>query len=123
MEEYEKRFLKEGEKDYIKFLKIRAIFFSIKRDNREQYVLIKLMKEIDLYKKTYPKSIYLPFLDSMFLKINLSLNFLDESISKLYNRLDKKEAALFYQVKIKDFLKNKYEIKEADTSWYIKIFE
>lgn len=123
LDEYIKKFGDYKKTEYAEFLKMKANFDSFIRPNRNQKLMSDTSKQIESFLYAYPNSIYRPLAETMLLKFNLAMHYLDLQILDLYERTGKDVSAEIYKDKI-----NNSPYKDADLipptlPWYRSIFE
>jgi len=65
----------------------------------------------------------MPLVDTMNARLYMAKASLDLSIAKLYEKKDKKEAAAFYNEKVKESWVNPDEIEAVNVPYYRTVFE
>ncbi len=123
LDEYIKRFALSKDIDYMRYLKIKANFLGFAYEFRDQELIENTIKEIAQYKMKYPKSQYMPLVDTMNARLYMAKASLDKEIADLYKRKGKKKASEYYEKKVKSSWVNMKEVKPANTPLYRKIFE
>ena len=123
LDEYEKRFIKDGQREYILFLKIKANFLGFKDANRDQELNIKLLDEIAGFKKSFPNSAYIPLIDVMSSRIYVYRDKMNKEIAGLYKRVGKPKASEFYKSKDSVDWIDYDKVEDIDTFWIKSIFE
>lgn len=123
LDEYIKRFALSKNIDYARYLKIKANFLGFTYQLRNQELIESTIKEIADFKTKYTRSPYMPLVDTMNARLYMAKASLDLSIAKLYEKKDKKEAAAFYNKKVKESWVNPNEIEAVDVPYYRAIFE
>ncbi len=123
LDEYIKRFALSKNIDYARYLKIKANFLGFTYQLRDQELTEDTIKEIADFKVKYPRSPYMPLVDTINARLYMAKASLDSSIAKLYTKLDKKAAADFYNKKVKESWVNSSEIEAVKVPFYRSIFE
>ena len=123
LDEYVKRFVLSKNIDYIRYLKIKANFLSIPEKFREQQLVSDTINESNIFIKKFPNSPYLPLVYTINSRLYMAKASLDKEISELYARIDKPNAAAFYDKKFEENWVEKEEIVPAQLPWYKSIFE
>ncbi len=116
LNQYEKRFASAKEIPWCEYQKIKIDFLSYQNAYTNQKKILNLINECKYYKLTYPNSIFLPEINTIYVKTLLTKKYLDAKIYKLYKKLGKEKAAQKYKTKIP---KNS---KPPKIPWYKKIF-
>lgn len=122
-DEYLKRYALSKNIDYVRFLKIKANFKGFVYDLRNQKLLEDTIAEIDTFKESFPKSSYMPLVDTMSSRLYMAKASLDKEIADLYRKLGKEEAAKYYDEKVKNSWVETDEIEDVDTPFYRYPFE
>ncbi len=123
LDEYIRRFADVQEREFATYLKMRAKFMALPNPRRDQSLINEALVEGEAYKKRYPQSHYLPAVDTMLVKLYLARANLNQTISGLYERLDKPKAQEYYAQKQKEAWIDWNEVEPPDTSWYREMFE
>ena len=114
--QYEKRFASASEIPWCEYQKIKIDFLSYKNAYTNQKKILDLMQECKTYQLTYPNSIFLPEVNTIYMKAFLTNQYLNDKIYKLYMKLHKPKAAKLYKTKIPKNSKPPY------IPWYKKLF-
>ncbi len=123
LDEYIKRFALSENIDYARYLKIKANFLGFAYQLRDQELIENTIKEIADFKSKYINSPYMPLVDTINARLYMAKASLDLSIAKLYEKKGKKEAAAFYNKKVKESWINPSEIEAVKVPYYRSIFE
>ncbi len=123
LDEYIKRFALSKNIDYMRYLKIKANFLGFAYEYRDQALIEDTIKEIADYKARYPRSQYMPLVDTMNARLYMAKASLDKEISDLYKRKDKKKASEYYNEKVENSWVDMKDVEPANTPFYRKIFE
>lgn len=123
LDEYLKKYASGSNIEEAKFLKIKAAFLGIKDVNKEQKLMLDTLKEIDRFEKAYPRSIYLPVVSTVKVRLHMSQYLLNENISSLYSRLGKEHASEFYKNKNAHSALNLTDIKAPEIGFLDAIFK
>jgi len=99
LDEYLKKYAKQGEVEHAKFLKIKAAFLGIKNINKDQKLMMDTLADVDQFITTYPRSIYRPMVDTLKVRLHMAQYMLNENIARLYERVGKDRAAKIYREK------------------------
>jgi outer membrane protein assembly factor BamD len=122
LDEYLKKYATGKSIEQAKFLKIKAAFLGIKDINKDQKLMMDTLREVDTFVKTYPSSIYLPVVETLKVRLNMSQYMLNENISRLYQRMGKEDAAKIYKDKNANSPLNLADIKAPEAGFLDKIF-
>jgi outer membrane protein assembly factor BamD len=124
LDEYIKKFGSTSDTEFIKFLKIKSAYLSIKNPNRNQELLLNTIAKAKNFINFYPLSLYKQKVQTMLTRLHLAQIYLNDKIAHLYTKLDKPKASSFYKSKNDriEWLKN-IEYKAPDISWLRQIFE
>ena len=123
LNEYIKRYATPNEKVEAEFLKIKSKYMALPNPRRDQALIDEAIEEGIKFKKTYPDSMYVSVVDTMITNLYMAKAALNETISNLYERLDKPKSAEYY----KDIKPEKWIVWEdknrANSPWYREWFE
>ena len=122
LDEYLKKYATGKSVEQAKFLKIKAAFLGIKDINKDQKLMLDTLKESDIFVKAYPSSVYLPVVETLKVRLNMSQYMLNENISSLYSRMGKDEAAKIYKNKNANSPLNIADIEAPEVGFLDKIF-
>ncbi len=123
LDEYIKRYALSKNIDYVRYLKIKANFQGFAYDLRDQQLIEDTILEIDQFKDSFPRSPYMPLVNTMSARLYMAKASLDKEIADLYQRLDKPKAAKFYDEKVKESWVEPKEIEEVNVPFYRYPFE
>ena len=123
LDEYIKRFALSKNIDYVRFLKIKANFQGFSYDLRDQQLIEDTIKEIEEFRTQFSRSPYMPLVNTMSARLFMAKASLDKEISDLYNRIGKKDAAIYYLRKVKSSWVEPEEINPVDVPFYRYPFE
>ncbi|MDR1285463.1 MAG: outer membrane protein assembly factor BamD [Campylobacteraceae bacterium] len=123
LDEYIKRFGNTFKNEYVKYMKIRANYASFLRPNRNQQLILDTISNTKVFLDTYPNSEYAPMVESMLVHMELGEYLIDKNIISLYEKLNKGDAAEFYNDKPNNIYLEAGEIIEPTVPWYRKWFE
>lgn len=123
LDEYIKRYALSRNIDYVRYLKIKANFMGFSYDLREQELIESTISEINQFRKIFPRSPYMPLVNTISSRLYMSKATLDAEIASLYERLDKPKASKFYEEKVKESWINPNEIEDVDVPFYRYPFE
>jgi outer membrane protein assembly factor BamD len=123
LNEYVKRYANPNEKEFAEFMKIKAKYMALPNPRRDQVLINEAIKEGKAFKTNYPDSMYFSVVDTMMTNLYMADAALNETISDLYERIDKPKSAEYYRsIKPQTWIKWD-EIDRANTSWYRAWFE
>jgi len=116
LNQYEKRFASSKEIPWCEYQKIKIDFLAYHNAYTNQKQILDLIDKCKKYKLTFPNSIFLPEVNTIYMKALLTNKYLNAKIYKLYKKLGKEKAAKLYKTKIP---KNS---KPPKIPWYKKLF-
>ena len=102
LDEYNKRFGGEKNREYIEYLKLKAAFLGIKNVYKDQKLIMDSINGAGTYLLRYPGSTYTPLVKTILVRLHMAQYLLNENIASLYERTGKPEAAKIYREKNKD---------------------
>jgi len=121
--EYIKRYADANEREFLDFLKIKAKYMALPNPRRDQVLIQEAIKEGEIFKATYPSSMYYAIVDTMLTNLRMAEAALNEAIASLYDRIDKPRSAEYYRnIKPQPWI-HWDEIDRANTVWYKAWFE
>lgn len=123
LDEYIKRFALSKNIDYVRYLKIKANFLGFAYDLRDQQLIEDTITDIEQFKTSFPRSPYMPLVNTMNARLYMAKASLDKEIADLYKRLDKPKASEFYEEKVKESWVNPNEIEPVEIPFYRYPFE
>lgn len=123
LDEYIKKYALSKNIDYVRYLKIKANFMGFAYDLRDQQLIDDTITEIDSFKQNFPRSPYMPLINTMSARLYMAKASLDKDISSLYNRVGKEQAAVMYLKKARDSWVEPNEIEQVDVPFYRYPFE
>ena len=123
LDEYNKRYSANDNRDYIDFLKIKAGFLGISDAYRDQKLILDSIKKSQTFIYRYPGSMYAPLVNTILIKLTMSQYLLNENIAALYDRTGKPEAAKIYRAKNDGSLLKSTDIKAPKSGFLGKIFD
>ena len=121
--EYVKRYANSNEKEFAEFMKIKAKYMALPNPRRDQVLIQEAIHEGEVFKRTYPKSMYYAVVDTMLTNLKMAEAILNESIANLYDRLDKPRSAAYYRSIRPQTWIHWDAIDRAKTAWYREWFE
>ena len=116
LNQYEKRFASINEIPWCEYKKIKIEFLKYQNAYTNQAEILNILNMCQNFKENYPNSEFLPEINTIYTKVNLTNEYLNKKINKLYKKLDKPKAAKLYKTKIP---KN---AKPPVVPWYKKLF-
>jgi len=123
LNEYMKRYANPNEKEFADFMKIKSKYMALPNPRRDQVLINESIKDAELFKQTYPNSMYFHIVDTMLTNLHMAEAALNETIADLYDRIDKPKSAVYYRnIKPQPWI-HWDEIKRANTPWYRAWFE
>jgi len=123
LNEYNKRYGTVKEESYIKFMKLKASFLGLKDVFKDQKLIMDTIEKSQNYLNNYPNSTYIPLVNTMLIRLNMSQYLLNENIASLYDRTGKKEASKIYRAKNKNSSLNLSDIEAPKQTLIGKIFD
>jgi len=99
LDEYEKRYGDQNNREYIEFMKLKASFMGIQEVYKDQQLIQDTIDKSLLFSQNYPNSQYTPLVDMILIRLYMGEYMLNENIASLYDRLDKPKAAKIYRDK------------------------
>lgn len=123
LDEYNKRFGEEGNREYIDFIKLKASFLGIKDVYKDQKLIMDSIEKADKYGYRYPGSPYLPLVNHILIRLHMSQYLLNENIAALYDRTGKEDAAKIYRDKNSNSIIGMTDITPPEKGIVGKIFD
>ncbi len=123
LDEYIRRFADQKEREFAEYLKMRAKFMALPNPRRDQTLIHDALTEGEEFVKRYPNSPYLPGVNTMLVKLYMARANLNQTISSLYERLDKPKASAFYAQKQPETWIDWSEVEPPDIAWYREMYE
>jgi len=111
LDEYEKRYGDNQNREYINFLKLKASFMGIKEVYKDQQLIQETIDKALTFSQRYPNSTYTPMVDMLLIRLYMGQYMLNENIALLYDRLDKPQAAKIYRDKNNNSIINMSDIR------------
>lgn len=121
--EYVKRYATPQAREYAEFMKVKAKYMALPNPRRDQGLIDEAIEAGEVFKRSYPGSIYLPVVDTMVTRLYMAEASLDESIAELYERLDKPKGAAYYRAKRPQPWIDWSKVDNAQSAWYRRMFE
>ncbi|MCK9371750.1 MAG: outer membrane protein assembly factor BamD [Sulfuricurvum sp.] len=123
LNEYIRRYATPEGREYAEFLKIKSKFLALPNPGRDQGLIDETLKGVNTFKTLYPRSAYMPIINSMETQLHLAKGVLNEQIAQLYERLDKPKGAAAYRSIAPVTWIDPKEIVSPEVPWYRAIFE
>ena len=123
LDEYNKRFGEEESREYIDFMKLKASFLGIKDVYKDQKLILDTIARCNTYVARYPGSVYMPLVNTILIRLHMSIYLLNENIAALYDRTGHSKAAEIYRDKNKGSVVEMTDIKPPKKSIIGKIFD
>lgn len=123
LNEYIKRYANPNEKEFAEFVKIKSKYLALPNPRRDQALIQEAISDGELFKRTYPASMYYSVVDTMLTNLYMAQASLNESIADLYSRLDKPRSAEYYRSLTPQPWIEWDQIDRANTPWYREWFE
>jgi outer membrane protein assembly factor BamD len=121
-DEFIKRYGDTDNIDFVRNMKIRAKYFALDLPDRDQQLLLDTIANAEDFTSEHPYSRFRPLVDTMLLNMYLAKLAMDKNIASLYERLDKPEAAKYYDNKYEYEWLKKVVMKTPELAWYRQIF-
>jgi outer membrane protein assembly factor BamD len=96
-DEYIKRYANLSQKEFAEYMKIKAKYKALPNPRRDQVLINKAINEGLRFKREYPNSDYIVYVDTMLTRLYMADSVLNEAIAGLYDRIDKPLGAKFYR--------------------------
>ena len=123
LNEYIKRYATPNEKEEAEFLKIKTKYLALPNPRRDQALIDEAIAQGIKFKEIYPDSMYNSVIDTMVTRLYMAKAALNETITNLYERLDKPKSAEYYKnIKPESWIVWD-EIDRANSPWYREWFE
>ncbi|AKF24395.1 hypothetical protein YH65_02530 [Sulfurovum lithotrophicum] len=123
LDEYNKRFGGEKNREYIEYMKLKAAFLGIKDVYKDQKLIMDSIKGAGSYLLRYPGSTYTPLVKTILVRLHMAQYLLNENIAALYDRTGKPEAAKIYREKNKGSVVEMADITPPEKGIIGKIFD
>ncbi len=123
LDEYNKRFGEEGSREYTDFMKLKASFLGIKDVYKDQKLIMDTIATSNTYIARYPGSVYTPLVNTILIRLHMSLYLLNENIAALYERTGHDNAAKIYRDKNKGSVVEMTDITPPQKGIIGKIFD
>lgn len=123
LDEYIKRYATSNAKEEADFLKIKAKYMALPNPRRDQALIDEAIKSGVSFKNMYPNSMYAEVVETILTRLYLARAVLNETISSLYDRIDKPKGAQYYRnIRPEPWIVWE-DIDRANTAWYREWFE
>lgn len=123
LDEYNKRYGGNENREYTEFMKLKAAFLGIKDINKDQKLIMDSIMRGKQYIYRYPGSAYTPLVNTILIRLHMSQYLLNENIAALYERTGKKEAAKIYRAKNSGSVVEMTDITAPKKGVFSKIFD
>ena len=123
LDEYNRRYATSAGKEYTEFLKIKSKFLALPNPGRDQGLIDETLRGANIFKMSYPRSIYAPLIATMETQLQLAKSTLNGQIADLYDRLGKPKGAMVYRNSAPTTWIDPSDIRVAQVPWYREIFE
>jgi len=123
LDEYNKRFGEENSREYTDFMKLKASFLGIKDVYKDQKLILDTIATANTYVARYPGSVYTPLVNTISIRLYMSLYLLNENIAALYERTGHNNAAKIYRDKNKGSVVEMTDITPPQKGIIGKIFD
>ena len=123
LNEYNKRFSHANSHEYVEFMKLKASFLGVKDVYKDQKHIIDGIANANKFLLRYPGSDYAPLVNTLLIRLHMSLYMLNENIAALYERTDKPEAAKIYRSKNSDSVVSMSDITAPEKGMISQIFD
>jgi len=123
LDEYNKRFGEESSREYTDFMKLKASFLGIKDVYKDQKLIIDSIAKSKTYIARYPGSPYAPLVNTMLIRLHMSMYLLNENIAALYDRTGHKKGAKIYRDKNKGSVVELVDITPPEKGIIGKVFD
>ncbi|HEX5711035.1 MAG TPA: outer membrane protein assembly factor BamD [Sulfuricurvum sp.] len=123
LDEYNRRYATREGREYAEFLKIKSKFLALPNPGRDQGLIDETLKGINVFRGTYPRSTYMPLINTMETQLQLAKGTLNGQIAQLYDRLQKPKGAQYYRGIAPVTWIDPKEVVPANIPWYREMFE
>ena len=123
LDEYNKRYGENSNREYIEFMKLKAAFLGIKDVYKDQKLIMDSVAKANTFTNRYPGSMYTTMVSTMLIRLHMSQYLLNENIAALYERTAKPDAAKIYRDKNKDSLVGSSDITPPKKGIIGKVFD
>lgn len=123
LDEYTKRYGEVESREYTEFMKLKASFLGVKDVYKDQKLIMDTINDAKTYIARYPGSLYTPLVNTILIRLHMSLYLLNENIAALYDRTGKSDAAKIYRDKNIGSVVELKDITAPEKSMIGKIFD
>lgn len=123
LDEYSRRYATRNGREYAEYLKVKSKFYALPNPGRDQGLIDQTLTSVSAFRVTYPKSVYMPFANTIELQMQLAKGTLNNQISDLYDRLGKPKAAAYYRDIAPVTWVDPADVVPAEIPWYREMFE
>ena len=123
LDEYNKRYRASNNREYIEFMKLKALFMGIKDVYKDQKLIRDSINKAQMYTYRYPGSVYTPLVNTILIRLHMSQHLLNENIAALYERTGKLDAAKIYRDKNKGSIVEMTDITAPKKGFIGEIFD
>ena len=123
LDEYNKRFGEVKNREYTEFMKLKASFLGVKDVYKDQKLIMDSISNANRYLMRYPGSSYAPLVNTMLIKLHMSIYLLNDNIAALYDRTGKPAAAKIYREKNKGSVVEMVDITPPEKGIVGQIFD
>jgi len=123
LDEYNKRYGENENREYIEFMKLKASFLGIKDVYKDQKLIMDSIAKANTFTYRYPGSMYTAMVNTILIRLHMSQYMLNENIAALYDRTGKPNAAKIYRAKNKGTLVNSSDITAPKQGIIGKVFD
>jgi len=123
LDEYNKRFGDDDSREYTDFMKLKASFLAIKDAYKDQKLILDTIATANVYTVRYPDSVYVSLVNTILIRLHMSLYMLNENIAALYERTGHENAAKIYRDKNKGSVVEMTDITAPKKGVISKIFD
>ena len=123
LDEYNKRFGQADSREYTDFMKLKASFLGIRDVYKDQKLILDSITKSKTYIVRYPGSVYAPLVNTMLIRLHMSMYLLNENIAALYDRTGHPKGAKIYRDKNKGSVVEMTDITPPKKGIVAKIFD
>jgi outer membrane protein assembly factor BamD len=99
LDEYSKRYGDFKSREYIEYMKLKSAFLGIKDVYKDQKLIMDSIERAKSYLVRYTGSSYAPLVNTILIRLHMSIYLLNENIASLYDRTGKSDAGAIYRAK------------------------
>ncbi len=122
-DEYLKRFGRETNVDYVRYLKVKSKFMGFKNQFREQELVSEAIEDAQIFIEQHPDSKYIYMVQTIKSRLEIAKALFDQEIADLYARREKTEASKVYSNRVKENWDDMKNVTKVEVPWYRAIFE